>query len=75
MRTRLIFSTLIFFPADIFILDEVLALSDKSFKNRAIKQIQKINSNGASILCISHEEDIIKSLCEYGYVFTANYLE
>jgi ABC-type polysaccharide/polyol phosphate transport system ATPase subunit len=70
MRTRLIFSTLIFFPSDIFILDEVLAVSDKSFKNKAIKQIQKINSKGTSILCISHEESIIKSLCEYGYVFT-----
>ena len=70
MRTRLIFSTLIFFPSDIFILDEVLAVSDKSFKNKAIKQIQKINSKGTSILCISHEENIIKSLCEYGYVFT-----
>lgn len=70
MRTRLIFSTLIFFPSDIFILDEVLAVSDKSFKDRAIKKIQKINSNGTSILCISHEENIIKSLCQYGYVFT-----
>ena len=41
MITRLIFSTLINFPGDVFILDEVLAVSDKSFKEKSINFIKK----------------------------------
>lgn len=70
MITRLIFSTLINFPSDLYLLDEVLAVSDQSFKNRAIKELIKKNNDGASIICISHEEHIIRSLCKYAYVFT-----
>ena len=68
MITRLIFSTLINFPCDLFLLDEVLAVSDQSFKNRAIRELIKKNNDGTSIICISHEENIIRSLCEYAYV-------
>lgn len=70
MITRLIFSTLINFPCDLFLLDEVLAVSDQSFKNRAIRELIKKNNDGTSIICISHEENIIRSLCKYAYVFT-----
>jgi len=70
MRTRLIFSTLIFFPADLFILDEVLAVSDQSFKNRSITEIKNKNKNGTAVICISHEENIIRSLCKQAYVFS-----
>ena len=69
MITRLIFSTLINIPSDLFILDEVLAVSDQSFKNKAISELKKKNENGTAIVCISHEENIIRSICKYGYVF------
>jgi len=45
MVTRLIFSTLINFPGDIYILDEVLVVSDQSFK----KKINKFNEKKLSL--------------------------
>ena len=70
MVTRLIFSTLINFPGDIYILDEVLAVSDQSFKNKSINLMKKKIKSGSSIIFISHEEKIIRQFCKYAYVFT-----
>jgi len=69
MITRLIFSTLITFPSDLLILDEVLAVSDQSFKDKAILKLKERNKNKLAIICISHEESLIRSICKYAYVF------
>jgi lipopolysaccharide transport system ATP-binding protein len=70
MITRLIFSTLIHFPGNIYILDEVLAVSDKNFKKKAVKLILEKVKSGSSVIFISHEEELIRKVCKYGYVFT-----
>jgi len=70
MITRLIFSTLINFPGNIYILDEVLAVSDKNFKKKSIKLIQDKIKSGSSAIFISHEEEIIRKVCKHAYVFT-----
>jgi lipopolysaccharide transport system ATP-binding protein len=69
MFTRLVFSTLVHLEGDIIIADEILAVSDQRFKEKCIEKLKDLNNQGKSLICVSHEQNIISKICTKAYVF------
>ncbi|MEI6864475.1 ABC transporter ATP-binding protein [Flavicella sp.] len=75
MKVRLAFAVAAFLEPDILVVDEVLAVGDTEFQKKAIGKMQDIsNTEGRTVLFVSHDMAAISSLCsicillEYGYV-------
>jgi ABC-type polysaccharide/polyol phosphate transport system ATPase subunit len=66
MRSRLSFATALGLPAEIYILDEVLAMADDEFKERAIEQMKELRDSGATVIFISHELPLLEHICDRG---------
>jgi len=65
MTVRLAFAVAAFLEPDILIVDEVLAVGDAEFQKKAIGKMQDISSGeGRTVLFVSHNMVIIKSICE-----------
>jgi lipopolysaccharide transport system ATP-binding protein len=47
---------------DILIVDEALAVGDALFQKRCYRQIEKLLSNGCTLLFVSHDQEIVRSL-------------
>ncbi|MCB9032264.1 MAG: ABC transporter ATP-binding protein [Chitinophagales bacterium] len=64
MRVRLGFAVAAFLEPEILIVDEVLAVGDAEFQNKAIGKMQDISKdNGRTVLFVSHNMGSIKQLC------------
>ncbi|WP_379952670.1 ABC transporter ATP-binding protein [Dokdonia sp. R78006] len=64
MRVRLGFAVAAFLEPDILVVDEVLAVGDAEFQKKAIGKMQDIsNTNGRTVLFVSHNMAAIQSLC------------
>lgn len=64
MLVRLAFAVAAFLDNDILILDEVLTVGDKSFWQKSMDKLRDIAvREGRTILCVSHNMDTIRSLC------------
>ncbi len=63
MRQRLIFATAVHANADILILDEVLEVGDKSFKEKSGNKIKEIVKGGGSVVLVSHNALLIEKYC------------
>jgi lipopolysaccharide transport system ATP-binding protein len=66
MMARLSFATAICFPADIYVFDEVLAVVDDSFRDQCMRELARINDEGATIIFMSHDLDLVASVCVNG---------
>lgn len=66
MRARLAFAAAIFFPADIYVFDEVLAVVDDDFREECIGQMKSLNDDGATIIFMSHDLDLVEEVCNEG---------
>jgi len=66
MRARLSFATALRLPADLYILDEVLASADDEFKERAANHLDDLRRRGAALLFISHELPLLERICDRG---------
>lgn len=66
MQARLSFATAIFFPADTYIFDEVLAVVDDEFRDRCLAQMRALHGEGRTILLMSHDLDLIRDACTTG---------
>lgn len=63
MFVRLAFAVVTFLRTDILLIDEVLSLGDESFRQKAIKRMKQMANEGCTILMVSHDTNILKSLC------------
>jgi lipopolysaccharide transport system ATP-binding protein len=64
MRVRLGFAVAAFLEPDILVVDEVLAVGDAEFQKKAIGKMQDIsNTNGRTVLFVSHNMAAVRSLC------------
>ena len=64
MRVRLGFAVAAFLEPEILIVDEVLAVGDSEFQNRAVEKMKSISSEeGRTILFVSHNMNAVSSLC------------
>jgi len=63
MIIRLISSVLLSFNPEIFVLDEFFGAGDKKFTEKVREQILKMIKNSGVFLFASHDEALLKSLC------------
>lgn len=63
MFVRVAFAAAIHVDPDVLVVDEALAVGDAKFQRKCLMQIEKIRSNGAAILFVSHSLETITSLC------------
>jgi lipopolysaccharide transport system ATP-binding protein len=66
MQARLSFATAICFPADIYIFDEVLSVVDDDFRDRCARELADLNAQGRTIVFMSHDLELIRSMCSTG---------
>jgi ABC-type polysaccharide/polyol phosphate transport system ATPase subunit len=65
MVMRLAFSIAIHARADIYLIDEVLAVGDSDFQKKCLTRLKKIKESGEKIIVfISHDEESVKSFCD-----------
>jgi ABC-type polysaccharide/polyol phosphate transport system ATPase subunit len=64
MVMRLAFSVAINVDPDFLIVDEVLAVGDRSFQAKCYEKIMDFKRNGKGLLCVSHAATTIQQLCE-----------
>ena len=64
MKVRLAFAVAAFLEPDILVVDEVLAVGDVEFQKKAIGKMQDIsNTDGRTVLFVSHNIMAVKTLC------------
>lgn len=67
MRVRLGFAVAAFLEPEILIVDEVLAVGDAEFQNRAIGKMQDVSKGeGRTVLFVSHNMGSMRQLCTKG---------
>lgn len=66
MKARLSFATAIFFPADIYVFDEVLAVVDDDFRDQCTRELQRLNGEGRTIIFMSHDLSLVTGICRTG---------
>lgn len=68
MYVRLAFSVAAHLEPEILIVDEVLAVGDAAFQKKCIGKMDEANSNGRTILIVSHNMPMLSSLCKNALV-------
>lgn len=64
MRVRLGFALATQLNPEILILDEILAVGDKSFRAQCVEYLRKLKKEGQTILIVSHNMKTIRELCD-----------
>jgi lipopolysaccharide transport system ATP-binding protein len=64
MQVRLAFSIAVQTEADIFLVDEALAVGDMDFQQKCLEKFREFKKEEKSIVFVSHSMDLIKSFCE-----------
>ena len=64
MYARLEFAISTALPADVFLIDEVLSVSDIGFQRKSLERLNQLKRKGASILIVSHAENHIRQLAD-----------
>lgn len=68
MNARLGFSIAAHLDPEVLIIDEVLAVGDLSFQNRAFGRIEKMVRSGIPVVIVSHQLDRMATLCTHAIV-------
>lgn len=66
MKVRLAFSVISELDAPILMVDEVLAVGDKAFREKCYKRIESRLSNGQTLFLVSHSAGDLKRFCTRG---------
>lgn len=64
MYMRLAFAVAAHLEPDILIVDEVLAVGDKSFQLKCLNKMQDVSARGRAILFVSHDVNAVNRLCQ-----------
>ena len=76
MYARLSFGIAVSMPADILIVDEILAVGDLAFQRKCYARLREIRSSqGATLVFVSHNEWVLKQVCERGALFDQGRLQ
>ena len=66
MKVRLAFSVVSRLNEPILLVDEVLAVGDKKFRNKCLKRIENLLAEGTTLFLVSHSEGNLRRYCERG---------
>lgn len=64
MGARLAFAVAIQVEADVYLLDEVLAVGDASFQEKCFKVFADLKKQGKTIVFVSHSQALVDQLCD-----------
>ena len=68
MYARLAFSVAAFLPAEILLVDEVLAVGDAAFQQKAEARMRETLRDGRAVLYVGHDMKFIRSSCDHAIV-------
>lgn len=66
MKVRLAFSVVSQLDEPIMLVDEVLAVGDKAFREKCYKRIDEMLADGRTLFFVSHSEHDLRRFCERG---------
>ena len=66
MKVRLAFSVVSRLREPILLVDEVLAVGDKKFRQKCLGRIREMLSGGTTLFMVSHAEGSLKKFCDRG---------
>lgn len=76
MMVRLGFAVAAHLEPEILIVDEVLAVGDAEFQNKAVGKMQEVSrGEGRTVLFVSHNMGSVKNLCKKGIVLNNGLIE
>jgi len=64
MIMRLAFSVAVQCDPEILLVDEVLVVGDQAFQAKCFDRIYQLRSEGKTLLCVSHANNIVLKLCD-----------
>ncbi|HEY0787392.1 MAG TPA: ABC transporter ATP-binding protein [Thermoanaerobaculia bacterium] len=64
MYVRLGFAVAVHVDPDILLIDEVLAVGDEEFSQKCIAKIQEMKYRGVTLLVVTHQLDLVRTLCD-----------
>ncbi len=64
MYVRLAFSIAAHVEPDILVVDEVLAVGDKSFREKCLGKMEDVADSGRTVIFVSHNMNAVASLCQ-----------
>jgi lipopolysaccharide transport system ATP-binding protein len=70
MQVRLAFSIAIQTEADVFLVDEALAVGDAEFQNKCLDKFHEFKKMSKSIILVSHSMDLVRAFCEKALYLT-----
>lgn len=71
MRLRLTFAVATANVLDVLLLDEIIGVGDRTFRQKSIKRIEAMISEAGTLIIASHSSALLKSYCKRGLVFQA----
>ncbi len=64
MKLRLGFSVVVHTSPETLVLDEILTIGDRNFRQKSFKKIQEFFSAGKTIIIVSHNLEFLRSSCK-----------
>ena len=64
MQMRVAFSVATAFKPDLLIVDEALSVGDSYFQHKSFDRIRKFQTEGCSLLIVSHDRSAVQALCD-----------
>jgi ABC-type polysaccharide/polyol phosphate transport system ATPase subunit len=64
MQHRLAYAAALHTPADVYLLDEVIAVGDAVFRQRCFQFLETLKGTGASAILVSHDLGDLRRLCD-----------
>jgi ABC-2 type transport system ATP-binding protein len=64
MFSRLGFAVAVHTDSEIFLIDEVLAVGDKPFKQKCLARMQEIRDEGRTLVYVSHAAGSVRKMCD-----------
>jgi lipopolysaccharide transport system ATP-binding protein len=75
MYVRLAFAVAAHLDPEIMIVDEVLAVGDADFQKKCLGKMRSMHSDGRTVLVVSHQMNMITSLCNRGILLRSGEVE
>jgi ABC-type polysaccharide/polyol phosphate transport system ATPase subunit len=75
MAARLAFAVATHSEPDLLLLDEVLSVGDLSFQRRCRDRIHELRDDGAAIIVVSHDLELVAETCERAMLVTHGRVE
>ncbi len=64
MQARLAFAVAVCVEAEVLILDEVLAVGDREFREKCLDRLREFRAGGGTLVVVTHDLETARGLCE-----------